>query len=196
MDDGLSCGTGCGAGLQPVNVSGACKCFHACDPAQPQGCPCVRRCATLVSGDGGVIGGACLAANGPGLRCGLDPMGKPYGQGGCAQGLSCVNEDNAGMFRYCAYNCMAPSDCPTGTSCVSLVDGSGATVGHACALDSGDTGTKGVGEACGSAADVCKTGLLCETTCRTQCDGPGAACTTGTCSALSDGNKILGYVCQ
>jgi hypothetical protein len=195
MDDGQPCGTGCPAGQRPVAaIDGACHCFHACDPAQPTACPCARRCATLNNADGGLAGGACVLANGPGQRCGLDPTGKPYGNGGCAQGTECVNEDAAGRYRYCAYDCSRASDCPMYTACLAL-SSSGAPLGMACALDSSDNGTRNIGDAC-SAVDVCKPGALCDGTCKPQCDGPSASCPSGTCTALVDGTRTVGYLCK
>jgi hypothetical protein len=195
MDDGQVCGTGCAAGLVPVSSAGGCRCFHVCDPARPTACPCPRRCAALSSSDGGAAGGACLPANGPGERCGLDPAGMPYGAGGCAQGTTCVNEDAAGLYRYCVYDCAQPTDCPKQTSCLELKDGAGAVIGHACALNSSDNGNRSLGQPC-SGADVCPAGALCDTTCRPQCDAPSGACGAGSCTALVDGSRTVGYVCK
>jgi hypothetical protein len=195
MDDGQPCGMGCPTGLLPVSgADGSCRCYRICDPDRPTTCPCSRRCAPLLSSDGGVAGGACLYANGPGQRCGLDPSGKPYGNAGCPQGLACVNEDAAGLYRYCVYGCAAQNVCPVETSCLPLASG-GMALGMACALDSSDTGSRGVGQTCGG-VETCRTGSLCDTTCKPQCDGPLAPCASGSCTALVDGTRTVGYVCK
>src|SRR6476619_1213146 len=67
MSDGKACPmTGCPAGQVGVGAGAECKCWQVCDPATPQQCPCDRRCASLTRADMGVVGGACLLANGPG----------------------------------------------------------------------------------------------------------------------------------
>jgi hypothetical protein len=188
MSDGQACGTGCAAGTFGVTVSSGCHCFQKCDPLYPTTCPCDRRCATLVSGDAGVVGGACLKANGPGERCGQSGVSGDNALG-CAQGLYCVNADDAAMFRYCVYDC-ATASCPIQTSCLTLVGGAG----KACAFDS-VTGGLAPGATC-QPNDSCQTGYLCDGTCKPQCDRAGATCATGTCTALSDGARVVGYVCK
>ena len=69
MSDGQACPmTGCPSGTIAVGAGAECHCWQKCDPAAPTSCPCDRRCAQLVSGDAGIVGGACLLANGPGER--------------------------------------------------------------------------------------------------------------------------------
>ena len=129
-------------------------------------------------------------------RCGSDAMGQPHGHGGCAQGTACVNEDSAGFYRYCVYECLGPGDCPAYSTCLELTDSaSGAVLGHACALDSSENGTKDVGQPC-SAAQACRAGFLCDTICRPQCDGQGAVCSTGTCTSVIDAGRVVRYVCK
>jgi hypothetical protein len=196
QDDGQTCSGACPTGLVPVVLLGQCRCYHVCDPARPTTCSCNRRCAALADADGGVKGGACLPGNGPGERCGSSPTGQPYGHGGCAQGTACVNEDTAGQYRYCVYECQLPGDCPTYSTCLAETDpGTGTVIGHACALDSSENGTKAVGQAC-TAAEACRAGFLCDSICRPQCDGPGASCASGTCTSLVDGARVVGYVCR
>jgi hypothetical protein len=67
-----------------------------------------------------------------------------------------------------------------------------------CAYVSGPNGNKDLGQACTPASDVCKAGQLCDGMCRAQCDGPGAACATGTCTEVDDtaSGKVIGYVCK
>ena len=111
MSDGQACGmTGCPAGTIGVGRRRRpCHCWQKSDPSAPTDCACDRRCATLTSGDAGVVGGACLLANGPGERCG-QTGGTGLNAQGCAQTLLCVNADDPGMFRYCAYDCTADGE--------------------------------------------------------------------------------------
>src|SRR5262245_8095830 len=65
MTDGQTCPAGgCPAGTMAVGSAADCKCWQSCDPDAPTQCPCDRRCAPLVRGDMGIVGGACLLANG------------------------------------------------------------------------------------------------------------------------------------
>jgi hypothetical protein len=191
MTDGQACGmAGCPAGTIGVGSGASCKCWQKCDPSTPTQCSCNRRCAQLVQGDAGVVGGACLVANGPGERCGqANTTGK--NAEGCAQGLICVNADTAGDFRYCVYDCTGNAACPIQTACLQLT---GVTT-QACAYISIDNSTLAPGDAC-TANQSCDTGYLCDGTCKPQCDRVGATCASGTCTALSDGARTVGYVCK
>lgn len=196
MTDGSPCSAGCPAGTIGVNLpSGACECLATCmsDPD----CSCNRFCDNLTRPDAGVVGKACVPGNAPGVRCGADASGKPYYEKFCRQGTSCVNADPARMFLYCSYTCRTQADCPAQTACQAELDGNGNAIGDVCAYVSGPSGNKDLGQPCG-AGDVCKTGQLCDGVCRAQCDGPGAACATGSCSELDDAasGKVIGYVCK
>src|SRR5262249_3948155 len=122
---------------------------------------------------------------------------QPFGNVFCGQLALCVNADPAGMYRYCNYKCTMPSQCPADTTCVQVVDSMGNPIGNVCAYTSGPNGNKDLGQACGP-TDTCKTGQLCDTVCRAQCNGPGASCASGTCTRLDDtaSGKVIGYVCK
>jgi hypothetical protein len=100
------------------------------------------------------------------------------------------------MFRYCNYKCVSQADCPAQTTCQPVFV-SGNPAGNVCAYNSGPNGNKDLGQTC-TTSDVCKGGQLCDGTCLPQCDGPGAACATGTCTSVDDTatGKIVGYVCK
>jgi hypothetical protein len=195
MTDGQSCTNGCPPNTTGVvGQNGECKCWQKCDPASPTVCPCNRRCASLLSGDGGAAGGACLIANGPGERCGA--FGTGMSAEGCGQGLICINADEGGQFRYCAYDCSAGQGCPLQTTCSVLIDPTTNTPtgGKACAYLSVQGGIL-PGQPC-QAADACIPNSVCDTTCRIQCDRLGATCGAGTCTALMDGALVIAYVCK
>jgi len=193
MTDGQACGNGCPAGQIGVGTAADCKCWQVCDPSTPQQCPCDRRCAPLTRADMGVVGGACLLANGPGERCG-QMGGVGLNAEGCAQNLLCVNADDALMFRYCVYECTGNLPCPAQTMCLQL----NGVATQACAYDSVSGGLM-PGAAC-MANQACATGYLCDFlgsgTCKPQCDRAGATCAAGTCTALTDGARTVGYVCK
>jgi hypothetical protein len=192
--DGQSCAAAaCPAGEVGVATANGCTCYLSCDPQQQTTCPCDRLCFGLSAPDAGIVGGACIVENGVAERCGLDMTGKPYGNGNCAQTLICAGA-MAGT-SYCMYECPnGQSDCPAQTTCVPINSG-GMTVAQACADNNGPNGTKKLGDSC-AATDICQTGLICDGTCKTRCDGPGAKCATGTCTAVNDGAKIIAYVCK
>ncbi len=199
MTDGTACpSTGpCPSGQTAVNFGGSCKCFQTCT-TNPE-CSCNRLCDPLTLNDASA-GAACLPGNSPGERCGRNPNGTPaFGVPFCGQLTACVNADQAQMFRYCSYRCTSQTDCPAQTTCKPYFT-NGQPDGLVCAYNSGPNGNKNLGDAC-TAADVCKTGLLCAGTCLPQCDGPGATCASGTCTLVTDGGdmasgKIIGYVCK
>ena len=202
MTDGQPCGNGCpvGSGTIPVNDQAlGCKCWYSCTPMQNT-CPCGRRCDALYSPtDGGLKPngmGACIPANGGGERCGTDGKMKPYGSGGCQEGALCVNEDQAGKFSYCMYSCAKQADCPVGTTCLPLQNGS-----DACIINDAEMNGKALGAACMN-GDLCALADECDgAICRKQCDGPKdiTTCTGGTkCIALTDvaNQKIAAWVCK
>jgi hypothetical protein len=191
MLDGQPCPmTGCPANQIPVTTNGSCQCWQKCDPSAPTVCPCDRRCAELVRGDMGVVGGGCVPGNGPGERCGESGVSGDNALG-CAQGMVCVNADPAGMNRYCVYDCTGNLSCPVQTSCLTL----SSSTQMACAFDSITNGVA-AGGAC-QPNDQCAIGLLCaDGTCKPQCDRPGATCASGSCTALTDGTRTSGYVCK
>ncbi|HEX6835087.1 MAG TPA: hypothetical protein VF334_00865 [Polyangia bacterium] len=194
MTDGSPCSAGCPAGTVGVNLGGTCKCFTKCT-VDPE-CSCNRLCDPVTFSEGGMTA-ACLPGNDPGTRCGKDTgTGQTFGTGLCGQLTTCINADQAQMFRYCSYKCSSQADCPAQTTCQPVMVG-GTTVGNACAYNSGPNGNKDLGQTCTS-TDVCKSGQLCDGTCVPQCDGPGAACATGTCTVLDDTatGKVIGYVCK
>lgn len=193
MTDGTPCSAGCPDGTLAVNLAGGCGCYQKC--ATNTECACDRLCDPIRVGDAGV-GGACLVGNDPGTRCSRDAMGQPYGHVFCGQLTLCVNADPAKMYRYCSYLCDAQADCPAQTVCQPFTAPDG-TSGKVCAYVSGPNGTKNEGDPCGP-NDVCKTGLLCDGVCRAQCDGPGAACASGSCTRLDNpaSGKVIGYVCR
>jgi hypothetical protein len=137
----------------------------------------------------GVVGGACLAANGPGERCGETGVTDKNADG-CAQGLLCINADDPGMFRYCNYDCTGNLPCPIQTACLQLTG----VPTMACVYDS-IAGGVAPGAAC-KPNDSCQTGYLCDGTCKPQCDRAGATCASGTCTAITDGSRTVGYVCK
>lgn len=102
------------------------------------------------------------------------------------------------MFRYCNYKCKSQTDCPAQTTCQPATDGSGNPIGDVCAYVTGPNGNVPLGGTC-KFTDVCQQGLCDGTTCKTQCDGPGAICTGGgTCTGVDDPmtGKVIGYVCK
>ena len=194
MTDGTPCSAGCPADTIPVNFGGSCGCYQKCT-TNPE-CSCNRLCDPIVVADAGA-GGACLPGNEPGTRCSRDATtGQPFGNVFCGQLTLCVNADAAKIFRYCNYLCNVQADCPAQTICQAYTSSDG-TSGHVCAYASGPNGNKNLGDPCGP-GDVCKAGQLCDGVCRTQCDGPGAACASGTCTRLDDpaSGKVIGYVCR
>jgi len=195
--DGPDCSKeACPSGTIGVGLNGGCTCLLACTPGADTECPCDRRCITLTSGDMGVVGGACLAGNGAGERCGTDTSGMPFGHGLCAQNLTCAGD--ASGNAYCLWNCGGQSDCPVQTSCSPITNQNQMVVGMACTYNAGASGVAS-GSACDPAGQACITANLCDTTCKPQCDGPGASCASGTCTALTDaakGGKLIGYVCK
>ncbi len=128
-----------------------------------------------------------------GTFAGLDGGTTFYGTGGCAQNLLCG--ESAGSTRsYCLPDCTTQADCPPHANCVPFMSGM-TVVGMACAYDTGPGGIA-VGMACG-ATDSCVNDTLCESgTCKPQCEGPGGTCASGTCTAVVEGSKTLGYVCK
>jgi hypothetical protein len=195
MNDGAPCTGGCSMTTIGVNVGGSCKCYTRCSTDTE--CSCNRLCDPVSLPDAGVVASACLPANAPGTRCGRDSNNQPFGSVFCSQLTTCVNADAARVYRYCNYKCVAQADCPAQTTCQALMDNMGNLIGSVCAYNSGPNGNKDVGEACG-ATDTCKTGQLCDTTCKLQCDGPGATCASGTCQRLDDpgSGRVIGYVCK
>ena len=196
--DGQDCGSGCPAGTVGVNQpGGGCKCFLKCDPATPTDCSCDRRCVTLTRPDAGVVGGACFPANGPAQKCGADNNGMPlFGKGGCGQDLFCAGP--TATSSYCLYECDDSTTCPSQTQCAPVYNSSMQQIGLTCQFISGSAGKAG-GAACDPKVDNCMLGFICDGMCRTQCDGPGAACTSGTCTALTDplkGGRISAYICK
>jgi hypothetical protein len=190
MSDGQACGNACPAGTIAVGSAADCKCWQVCDPETPVQCPCDRRCAPLTRGDMGVVGGACIVANGPGERCG-ESGGTGLNAEGCAQSMLCVNADDAGMFRYCNLDCTNGEACPAQTTCTQLTG----VPAKACIYDTAPNGVA-AGGACG-AGMPCAENLLCESgTCKPQCDRAGATCAAGTCTALTGGAQTVGYVCK
>jgi hypothetical protein len=174
------------------------QCFLTCDPNNQGSCPCDRACGPLTGPDGGPAGGGCFPENTVGERC-----NSTFGTGGCAQNLICFS--SAGTTNsYCLPFCKTNADCPMHTGCVQIIeqlaDGGTMPVGMACAYDYGPTG-KAIGSACG-ATDMCISDSLCApggdagTSCLPQCDGPGAMCATGTCTAVVEGTSTIGYVCK
>jgi hypothetical protein len=199
LGDSQACGTNplCPSGQAAVNIKGACKCFVTCDAAHQATCPCDRFCTMLTSPapDGGAAGAACLPANGPGERCFTDANGNPYGNGICQQGTACIRTDAAGMFRYCDYLCFGSnSQCPQQTACDPVF---GSMPFNVCDVQHAPT-PKALGAACTIGTDVCALGAVCDgTTCKPECDGPkGPACASGTCTAVTDGARIVAYVCK
>jgi hypothetical protein len=188
------CGNGCPAGQICFGVG---ICVDTCDPNNQATCPCDRYCAALSGPDGGNAGGACFPGNTAGQRCGeiVGPDGglTPFLYGGCAQNLLCGS--SAGSAKpYCLPECATQADCPAHSNCVQFNNAQGQPVAKACAYDTGPGG-KAVGSTC-AAADSCITDTLCDGTCDAQCDGPGGTCATGTCTAVVEGTKTLGYVCK
>jgi hypothetical protein len=202
LGDGKPCGANaaCPGGQTPVTIKGACVCLTNCDPSHQAQCPCDRFCSTVgaIVPDGGTLGGACLPANGPGERCGNDPAGNPYGNGICEQGTACFSSDTGGLSqgtqRYCFYICFGQnSTCPQQTACDTQM---GSMPFNACDIQHQPMG-KALGAACTIGTDVCALGGVCDgTTCKPQCDGPKGTCASGTCTAVNDGMRIVGYVCK
>ncbi|MFI5288543.1 MAG: hypothetical protein ACHQ17_02790 [Polyangia bacterium] len=195
--DGQDCSkAACPSGTIGVSLGGGCTCLLSCTPGADTECPCDRRCITLTAGDMGVVGGACLVGNGAGERCGADASNMPFGHGLCAQNLTCAGD--ASGKAYCLWNCGAQADCPVQTSCFQITNQQQMVVGMACTYNAGASGVAS-GSACTPAGQACITDNLCDTTCKPQCDGPGATCASGTCTALTDaakGQKLIGYVCK
>jgi hypothetical protein len=188
MNDGQPCGTGCPMGQTCVNSNSGPVCRLDCDPNAQASCPCDRSCYGLTTPDGGVAGGACFPGNPAGERCNSN-----FGTGDCAQGRFCINSGGS-MNAYCAYDCKMNTDCPAQMFCAMINNSMGQLVGTACAYTYNSMG-KAAGAAC-AATDSCVTGYLCDGTCKPQCDGPGGTCAAGTCTALTDGAKTIGYVCK
>lgn len=195
MTDGTLCGAGCPANTIGVNVGGSCKCYSTCT-TDPE-CSCNRLCDPVSRPDAGVVASACLPGNEPGTRCGRDASNQPFGNIFCGQLTTCVNADQARLYRYCSYKCTTQADCPAQTTCQPLMNSSGNTIGNVCAYSSGPNGNKDLDMPC-AAGDVCKSGQLCDVTCKLQCDGPGATCATGSCQRVDDPatGRVVGYVCK
>jgi len=195
-NDMKPCGSGCPAG-QTCFGPGSGVCVLSCDPNDQATCPCDRYCGGLVGPDGGPAGGACFPANTAGERC--DQIPGPDGglvnfdKGGCAQALLCGRSAGS-MKDYCIPLCATQADCPAHTNCVQFLDSMMKPVAKACAYDTGPGGLA-LGATC-AATDSCIADTLCDGTCKTQCDGPGGVCATGTCTAVLEGTKTLGYVCK
>jgi hypothetical protein len=198
FNDGTPCSNGCPAGQALVNVGGACRCYYSCDASNQASCPCDRLCDTLSRPEAGVVGAACLPGNAAGTRCGYGTTGAPIGNGICAQGLSCVSDDPQRQTRYCMYLCATQADCPAQTACRPLLDpATGAQIGSVCALAQGGPAAKGLGQPCVIGSDTCDLGLLCDgSTCKPQCDGPSGSCPSGVCSPISDGGRVVAFVCE
>ena len=181
--DGVACSTtmACPPNTIAVARGGACHCYQRC--TIDFDCACDRVCDALTASDGGAAGGACLPGNGAGTRCGQDASGALIGNGLCAQGLTCIDAD--ATHRYCAYVCTSAADCPAQTTCDALSDNT-----NACGFAAG-TATRTCGSGNCIDTELCDSG-----TCEPQCDGPGATCASGSCTALTDGSKIIGYVCK
>jgi hypothetical protein len=197
LGDGKPCGANaaCPSGQTSVNVKGACVCYANCDIAHQAQCPCDRFCslAGAIVPDGGTLGGACLPGNGPGERCGTDPGGNPFGHGICQQGTGCFASDTMGQQSYCVYICFGQNSmCPQQTAC-DIMQGSMPFYG----CDVQHLNGKALGAACTIGTDNCALGGICDgTTCKPQCDGPNATCASGTCTAITDGMRIVGYACK
>lgn len=193
MGDGQSCAMPCPSGTIAVNLAGTCKCYATCN-TNPE-CACDRLCDPITVNDAGA-GGACLPGNLPGTRCGRDMNGTAFGNVFCGQLTLCVNADPNLQFRYCNWKCNTQADCPFQTACVAYTV-NGQPAGNVCAYISNANSTKALGDACDPTKDACQVGQLCDgSNCRTQCDGPGATCATGTCTAVNDGTRTVGYVCK
>jgi hypothetical protein len=197
MTDGQDCAAqSCPNGTIGVTDGAKCTCRLSCAPGMQGDCPCSRRCVTLTSGDGGVVGAACLPSNGAGERCGRDMSNMPFGFGGCAQGLVCASQV-ANAPAYCLHVCGGQVDCPQQTTCSPITGPGGQPMGNACTYNYGQFG-KDPGQGCLPNLD-CKTGLFCANgVCQSQCDGPSATCAVGICKDLRDPvlGKIVGYYCQ
>ena len=101
------------------------------------------------------------------------------------------------MFRYCNYKCLSQADCPAQTNCQADLRFDGQSDRQRVRVQLGTERQQDLGQAC-TASDTCKTGQLCDGTCLSQCDGPGATCATGTCTIVNDtaSGKTIGYVCK
>jgi hypothetical protein len=205
MGDGLDCsGTfSCPSGQICVRDNGSSASYHCkyrCDTGGqvvPALCPCDRACLTLTDTDGGVVGAGCILGNTAGERCGANGGGTPiFGQGACAQNTFCAGP--AGGSAYCLWDCQGQGDCPAATTCSPIMNSGGMQIGLACTYNYGAAGIAG-GAACTALTDTCQSGYICDgTKCQLQCDGPGATCGVGTCTAVTDTmkNKVIGYVCK
>jgi hypothetical protein len=196
-NDGQLCSVGCPTGaLEVQDQSGVCHCWDPCPVGDSSACPCGRSCRTLVfPGDAGAPStGACIPANGPGERCGLNAQQMPFGDGNCLDTTLCVSVDTAGMYGYCSLFCMGASDCPLGTQCSALTTGTQ----KVCIADEGSSG-KALGAAC-MLGDLCVPQTACDgATCKPQCNGTfdTTTCTGATkCNAVTNGGKIAYYVCS
>lgn len=165
-------------------------CYYACSPGNPGQCSCDRVCATLMNADGGVVGGGCVPGLGAGEKCGQG-IPKP-----CAQRMFCAGP--SGGTAYCLHQCESSVDCPLQTTCAILMSG-GVEVGKACQYVSAPAGIAAGGACAPGMGTPCITGHLCESgTCKPRCDGPGATCTAGACTKVTDtaSGRTLGYVCK
>jgi hypothetical protein len=207
-DDGQACGNGCPSGSNEIGFTdqtGMCHCWKQCDPNGANTCYCGHVCQPVYApaGDGGfqIVGAGCVPTNGPGERCGVDANQKLYGWGICPPSTFCITQGTGPGDSFCEYKCNDQSDCPGGTTCIPVHNGSGMNIGNACLLNMASTqnGGKATGATC-TATDYCVTGDMCDGTCKAVCGGPwDPACVGGThCTAIVDSadQKIAAYVCK
>ena len=132
---------------------------------------------------------------GPGERCDATLP--------CTPGLVCGGL--SGGVHHCLYPCVPGSDlgandCPPQTECTLPPHSYGAG-GYACMyVSKSDATARQPGEACTQSSDHCVSGYICgASTCDVQCDGPGAACPTGTCQLLAapgQPSTAIAFTCQ
>lgn len=144
---------------------GSMTCPNNCDASRP--CPTGQTCTS----------GMCKYA--PGGQDQACPTGS------CQAGLLCVGSSEADATCRKACTPGGANVCPSGQSCYTLTNGSGACFPGG--------GTVGEGQACGNAA--CSAGLVCvgssaaDAVCRRVCNPASPACPSGTaCQTLTDGS--------
>jgi hypothetical protein len=140
----------------------------------------------------GAMAGDGTCENGAGERCGQTDATGPNAAG-CADGLACAPASVlSDTLAYCIYDC-AHQNCPSQTMCEKY-GGSSSYCFYDSLLDNGTFAQ--AGERCTPGQLDCGPGLLCDGTCKPQCDRAGASCTNGACTAIGSGNQIVGYVCK
>jgi len=147
-----SSGPDCASGLCVTDGQTA-FCTELC--MDDSGCPGDATCASLPSGGGACVPGGGVSSGGYGDPCNDESQ--------CESGL-CISD---GTNVYCSDYCTQDGECPTGSACYALEDGSGACVIEE-SPSSPSTPTQGFDEPCEGDSD-CVSDLCVDDGSRTFC---------------------------